>query len=128
MGKLERYFKTCSPYALSLLRIVVAALFMKHGTQKLFGFPGGDVGQLNTLVTIAGVLEFGGGLLMLIGLAVRPVAFVLSGQMAVAYFMVHAPRGFYPALNGGEMAARPRSTAFRAARSPARSRTTRTAF
>ena len=84
-------------------------LFMAHGTQNLFGFPAGPKPRrtlpLTSLMGFAGVLEFVGGLLLLLGLFTRPVAFVLSGMMAVAYFMRHAGRGFWPATNGGELAA-----------------------
>jgi len=96
-----------TPRLLSLLRIVGAFLFMAHGSQKLFGVPG-DAQAIPTflsLVGAAGVLEFFGGLLLLLGLFTRPVAFVLSGQMAFAYFLSHAPAGFFPILNRGELAA-----------------------
>lgn len=97
-----------APRLLSVLRIVTGFLFMQHGAQKLFGFltaePGAAV-PLFSLMGLAGVLEFFGGLLMLIGLFSRPLAFFLSGEMAVAYFMAHAPQGFWPVLNGGELAA-----------------------
>jgi len=96
-----------SPRLLSLLRIVVAALFMQHGTAKLLHVPhvaSFDNVQLMSLIGLAGVLEIGGGLLLLIGLFTRPVAFILSGEMAVAYFMAHAPRDPLPLLNGGELA------------------------
>jgi putative oxidoreductase len=93
---------------LSVLRIVVALLFMQHGSQKLFGFPAGAHHgpgfSLFSLMGVAGVLEFFGGLLVLIGLFTRPVAFILSGEMAVAFFMVHAPRGLWTLRNGGELA------------------------
>ena len=82
-------------------------LFMGHGTMKLFNFPAGDStssAELFSLMGLAGVLEFFGGLLIVLGLFTRPAAFVLSGMMAVAYFMAHAPQGFYPALNGGDAA------------------------
>jgi putative oxidoreductase len=89
------------------MRLVVALLFMQHGGQKLFGVPAsqhpGTV-TLLSLVGIAGALEFFGGILLLLGLFTRPTAFILSGQMAVAYFMAHAPRGFWPVINGGELA------------------------
>lgn len=96
-----------APHALALLRIITALLFLQHGTMKLFGFPSmGDMGAggLPPLMIVAGILEVAGGLLLLVGLFTRPVAFVLSGMMAVAYFMAHAPGGFFPALNGGEPA------------------------
>lgn len=97
-----------SPHLLSLMRIILAFLFMQHGGQKLFNFPiamPGPPPELFSLVGLAGILEFFGGLLLLLGLGTRFVAFILSGQMAVAYFMVHAPRGFWPIANGGELAA-----------------------
>jgi putative oxidoreductase len=90
---------------LSVLRIVAAFLFMAHGTQKLFGWPATEPRQtveLMSLFGLAGVLETFGGLLLLLGLFTRPVAFLLAGEMAVAYFMAHAPQGFWPLLNRGE--------------------------
>jgi putative oxidoreductase len=102
-SRLERY----TPYALAVLRIVTALIFMAHGTQKLFGFPAPPQGGLPpafSLFWIGAVLELGGGLLILFGLFTRPTAFVLSGEMAVAYWMFHAPRNFYPLLNGGDAA------------------------
>ncbi|WP_244669517.1 DoxX family protein [Kaistia sp. 32K] len=93
------------PSALGLLRIVSALIFFEHGTQKLLGFPASDsMPAFLSLGWTAGVLELVGGFLLLIGLFSRPVAFLLSGQMAVAYWLAHAPRGFYPALNGGDAA------------------------
>ncbi len=80
-------------------------LFMPHGAQKLFGAFGASPMERISLFGLAGVLEFFGGFLILIGLFTKPVAFVLAGQMAVAYFMAHALRGFWPGLNGGELAA-----------------------
>ena len=92
--------------ALNLLRIVAGFLFVQHGTQKLFGYPGGEqVSDFFGMMGLAGILETAGGTLLILGLFTRPVAFVLSGQMAWAYFMVHAPQGFWPILNGGEKAA-----------------------
>jgi putative oxidoreductase len=91
---------------LSVLRIVTAFLFMAHGTQKLFGWPSTEPQQtvnLMSLMGLAGVLETFGGLLLLLGLLTRPVAFLLSGEMAFAYFMAHARRGFWPILNRGEV-------------------------
>ena len=96
-----------TPYALALLRIVTALVFMPHGMQKLFGFPAPPEGGLPpalSLLWIGAVMEFGGSLLVLIGLYTRAVAFLLSGEMAVAYWMFHAPRGLVPALNGGDAA------------------------
>lgn len=91
--------------ALSLLRVVAGFLYLQHGAQKLFGVLGQEAAPLASMMGVAGVLEFFGGLLILFGVFTRPVAFVLSGQMAVAYFMAHLPRGFWPIENGGELAA-----------------------
>ncbi|KXG85819.1 DoxX family protein [Agrobacterium bohemicum] len=99
--KLSRY----QPYGLAALRIIAALLFIEHGTQKLFGFPASQMeGSLPTMLLIAGLLELVGGLLILVGLFTRPVAFLLSGLMAVAYFTAHAPKSFFPVLNGGDAA------------------------
>ena len=90
-----------------MLRIVAALLFIEHGTQKLFGFPasGGEGGGgMGGLMLVAGVLEAFGGLLLLVGFLTRPVAFLLSGMMAVAYWMAHAPQNFFPINNGGDAA------------------------
>lgn len=94
------------PRVLSLLRIVTGFLYIQHGTQKMFGFPGPEHGFFNllSLMGLAGSLEVIGGALILIGLFTRPVAFLLSGEMAFAYFIAHAPRSFWPMLNGGELA------------------------
>ena len=89
---------------LSVLRIVAGLLFMQHGAQKLFGVLGGSTVDLMTIAGLAGVLEFFGGLLLVIGLLTRPVAFILSGEMAFAYFMAHAPGGFWPVMNRGDLA------------------------
>jgi len=96
-----------TPHVLSALRIAAALLFMAHGTVKLFGFPPGAPRPplvLLSLLGAAGVIETIGGALMLVGLFTRPVAFVLSGEMAVAYFRQHAPGGTWPIVNGGELA------------------------
>jgi Predicted membrane protein len=93
-----------APQALAVLRIVTALLFFEHGTQKLFGLPVPFPMELNALMIVAGVLEVAGGLLILIGFLTRPVAFVLCGMMAVAYFMGHAPMGFWPVANMGDAA------------------------
>lgn len=96
-----------SPHALALLRIVTALLFIAHGTMKLLGFPAGETPmtvEIFSLMGLAGILEAFGGLLILVGFWTRPIAFILAGQMAVAYFMAHAPQSFYPALNGGDAA------------------------
>lgn len=97
------------PYARSVLRIVAGFTFSAHGVQKLFGLFGGMGGSgakahLFSLPWVAGCLEAFGGLLILLGLFTVPVAFLLCGEMAVAYFMAHFPRGFWPIRNGGEVA------------------------
>jgi putative oxidoreductase len=90
----------------ALLRIVSGFLFACHGAQKMFGWLGEDnVPAVLTLRWFAGVIEFFGGLLIAVGLFTAPVAFIASGEMAVAYFLRHAPGGFWPILNGGERAA-----------------------
>jgi putative oxidoreductase len=96
-----------SPRVLSILRIVTALLFMEHGLMKLFHFPAPQPGAPDPLPTIllaAAWLEVIGGGLIALGLFTRAAAFVCSGEMAVAYFMAHAPQGLYPALNMGEAA------------------------
>lgn len=104
MGVLSKY----SGPLLSVLRIISALLFMAHGAAKLLGFPATEMfatpPEPMTVVWFAGVLELVGGALLAIGLFTRPVAFVLSGMMAVAYWMVHAPQTFWPIQNGGELA------------------------
>jgi putative oxidoreductase len=101
---LERFH----PYILSALRIVAAFTFALHGLSLEFGLFGGLDGHgatasPMTLLWVAGIFEFWGGLFLGLGLFTRPVAFLLSGQMAVAYFTSHAPKGFWPILNGGEL-------------------------
>jgi putative oxidoreductase len=101
------FFVTWAPRMLSILRIVVGALYLQHGTAKFLHVPhvaAMDSVQLMSLVGLAGGLEIVGGFLLLIGLFTRPVAFVLSGEMAFAYFIAHAPRGALPIVNGGELA------------------------
>ena len=96
-----------SQVLLSVLRIMTGFLFAAHGAQKLFGFlapPDAHLPLLFSFMGLAGVLEFFGGLAVLLGLFTRPAAFILSGQMAVAYFMAHAPAGFWPLRNKGELA------------------------
>ncbi len=88
-----------------MLRMVVGFIFMTHGGQKLFAWFGADQSaELISRFGVAGVLEFFGGLMIALGLFTRPVALILSGQMAVAYFWMHLPRGFWPWANGGELA------------------------
>ena len=93
-----------SPYTLSFLRIVGAFLYMQHGLQK-FGLLEGTVREFPELRWFAGVMESFGGPLLMLGVFTRPLAFLLSGEMASAYFITHAPRGFWTILNGGEDAA-----------------------
>jgi putative oxidoreductase len=98
-----------APRLLSLLRIIAALIFLEHGTQKLFGFPPRMGGAMTgpaflSLLWFAAVIEIVGSVLLLLGLFTRPVAFVLSGEMAFAYWLSHAPRNFFPALNGGDAA------------------------
>jgi putative oxidoreductase len=96
-----------APYLLSVLRVVLALLFIEHGSMKLFGFPPSDQFANLTLFSLGGmaaVLELVGGLLLLPGLLTRPVAFILAGEMAAAYFIAHASKSFFPALNKGEAA------------------------
>jgi len=97
-------YTSWAPRLLSVLRIVLGFLLIPHGVQKLFGLMGGKQADLVSLMGLAGVLEFFGGILILVGLFTRPVAFVLSGFTAAAYFMAHAPQGFWPLLNRGELA------------------------
>ena len=96
-----------TPWAITALRIITGLLFIEHGLVKLAGFPEGaqpGVQPLTSLFGVGGVIELATGLLVVVGLVTRPAAFVAAGQMAVAYFMFHAPSGFYPVLNGGEPA------------------------
>ena len=102
-------WRSFSPWLLSLSRIIVGFLFMQIGTGKLWGFPaaimpGGALAQFGTQTWWAAVLEAFGGGLILLGLLTRPVAFLLSGEMAFAYFIGHAGEGFWPVLNGGSAA------------------------
>lgn len=104
-GLAERW-RSWAPYLLSTLRILAAFLFIQYGSTKLLGLPapvmpGGGTAPLASLAGLAGALELVGGTLLLLGLFTRPVAFVVAGEMAVAYFMGHAPQGFWPVLNEG---------------------------
>jgi putative oxidoreductase len=96
-----------APRLLAALRIISALLFLEHGLVKVFGFPAGAAPGQQALLSffgIAGLIETVGGVLLLIGLLTRPVAFLLAGEMAVGYFMVHAPMSVFPAVNGGDAA------------------------
>jgi putative oxidoreductase len=100
-----QFLSKFSPQAFALMRIVAGFLVLWHGSQKLFGFPAPAPGLPAWIIYGGGAIELVGGILVLIGLFTRPAAFLLSGLCAVAYFMVHASRGFFPLLNGGELAA-----------------------
>ena len=102
-------WRSWAPYLLSVLRIIAAFLFMQFGTAKVVAFPaaimpGGGTAPIGSLAGIAGLLETVGGALLLVGLFTRPVAFIVAGEMAVAYFIGHAPQGFWPVLNQGHPA------------------------
>lgn len=93
------------PQALGVLRIMTALQFIEHGSQKLFDFPlSAQPHALSGLTLTAGILEFAGGILLALGLFTRPVAFLLAGEMAIAYFMAHFPRDFFPVNNSGDAA------------------------
>jgi len=95
-----------APQALSLLRIVAALIFLLHGSSKLLGFPPSEMPMppAMSFMWFGGMLELIGGLMLLVGLLSRPVAFILSGEMAVAYWMFHAPTSTFPSVNGGDAA------------------------
>jgi putative oxidoreductase len=102
-------WRSWAPQFLSILRIVAAFLFIQFGTAKLFAMPGplmpgGGTVPVGSLVWFAAIIESVGGVLLLFGLCTRPVAFIVSGEMAIAYFHGHAPHGFWPVLNGGHPA------------------------
>ncbi|HVG49293.1 MAG TPA: DoxX family protein [Rubellimicrobium sp.] len=102
---MTRFLDTNAPRMLSVLRFISALAFFAHGTQKILWFPVSEMHPpVGSIFWIAGVLELVGGALLILGLFTRPVAFVLSGLMASAYFIAHAPQSFYPALNGGDAA------------------------
>jgi putative oxidoreductase len=92
------------PRVLSIVRIMAGLLFLEHGLSKLAGFPPGPSPSVFALAWFAGVIELVGGALVALGLFTRVAAFIMSGEMAIGYFMVHAPRGFFPMLNGGDAA------------------------
>ena len=109
MANHDSFYSTWAPKVLSILRVIAGFLIMQHGLQKIFGFPAGPQPQptppLLSMMGFVGILELVGGILLIIGLFTRPAAFILSGLLAVAYFMAHAPQGFWPVLNKGELAA-----------------------
>jgi putative oxidoreductase len=106
MNRLYTALSNWAPHVLSLLRIVVGVLFLQHGLVKIFAFPMpfSNPPAVGTLIWYQGIIELIGGPLLIIGLLTRPVAFILAGDMAFAYFMGHAPRSFYPIQNGGNLA------------------------
>ncbi|SHN81593.1 DoxX family protein [Bradyrhizobium erythrophlei] len=94
-----------APEILGIARVVIGLLFLEHGTSKLFDFPHGPVQPaMGSLIWFQGIIELVGGALFAVGFLTRPVAFILAGDMAVAYFMAHASKGFFPMLNGGDAA------------------------
>ncbi|WP_114752044.1 DoxX family protein [Pleomorphovibrio marinus] len=102
---MEKYLGRFSPEIYALLRIVAGFCFAMHGTQKLFGWPGDkDTAELASMMGFAGIVELVGGILIMIGMVAGYAAFISSGQMAVAYFMVHIPQDWNPLVNGGELA------------------------
>ena len=108
-SRIDSKWSAGAPALLSVLRIVAAFVFIQSGTMKLFAFPmgmppAGGTAPLFSEIELAGVLEVFGGALMLVGLFTRPVAFILSGEMAVAYFQAHFPRGFWTVVNNGGLA------------------------
>jgi putative oxidoreductase len=105
MLSLDRVSKY-APEVLSIARIVIGLLFLEHGTSKLFDFPHGTMAQptMGSLIWFQGIIELVGGVLFILGFQTRLVAFILAGDMAVAYFMAHEPKALYPMLNGGDAA------------------------
>jgi putative oxidoreductase len=103
VAQLYANLEKARPYILSIVRIMVALLFLEHGLQKFFGFPTAGP-PMSPLLYVQGVIEIVGGLLLLVGVFTRVVAFVLAGDMAVAYFLAHFPRSFFPAVNAGDAA------------------------
>jgi putative oxidoreductase len=102
---MQKVLSRYSPYLFALLRIVAGLAFAQHGAQKLFGALGAkQAAPLISQYGLAGVIEFVGGIMIALGLFTSPVAFLASGEMAWAYFQAHAPRGFWPIINGGELA------------------------
>ena len=101
---MEKWLGRFSEVLYSVMRIIFGLLFMCHGAQKLFGLLGGKAETTNPMILFAGAIEFAGGILIALGIWAGYAAFLSSGEMAVAYFMVHAPRGFFPIVNKGELA------------------------
>lgn len=101
---MEKLLGPYRPYIYAALRIVAGLAFAQHGAQKMFGVLGGTAVDLTSQRGVAGVIEFVGGLMIALGVFTSPVAFIASGEMAVAYFQSHMPRGFWPIQNGGELA------------------------
>jgi putative oxidoreductase len=106
MPGIDNFLATWSPRVLSILRIIIGLLFLEHGTSKFLSLPVSPMTGVapTSLSGINGMIELVGGVLIVLGLFTRPVAFILAGDMAVAYFIAHGPRGFFPLLNGGELA------------------------
>ena len=103
---LKTVLQRFAPHAFAILRIMAGIMFMMHGTQKLFGWPGnGESVALASMPGVAGLIEVIGGAMIVIGLFAGIAAFIASGEMAAAFFMAHAPQGLNPLMNGGEMAA-----------------------
>lgn len=102
---MERFLGKFSPYLYAILRIVAGLMFAMHGSQKLFGYPGGDDPvPLASMMGVAGVIELVGGIMIALGFLASVAAFIASGEMAVAFFMAHAPQGWNPLVNQGEVA------------------------
>ena len=104
MNRLYGWMNSTRPLVLSILRIVTALVFLQYGLSKAFGFPDHGPPSLTALLGVAATLEIVGSVMLVFGAYTRIVAFVLSGEMAVAYFMAHAPQSFYPIVNGGDTA------------------------
>jgi putative oxidoreductase len=104
LSSLDRFSKY-QPEVLSIARVVIGLLFLEHGMSKLLDFPHGPIQPaIGSLIGVQGIIEIVGGVLFILGFLTRPVAFILAGDMAFAYFMAHAPKGTYPMLNGGDAA------------------------
>jgi putative oxidoreductase len=100
---IEQTATNVAPYVRSIVRVVVALMFLEHGLSRLLGWPSAiPTPPMLTMYWFAGMIELCGAILVLLGLFTRPAAFIMSGEMAFAYFISHAPRGFFPILNGGD--------------------------